>query len=105
MKLARSRREGMELNLSFKQLLDLVSHAGNPIAKTIQPVILLAVFAEILRDLPARRPLPPGGDTAVSAGVAIGHLITQAAVQGLIVGVIAATVYHYRLFTIERRFG
>ena len=38
----------MELNLSFRQLLDLVSASGNPAAKVVLPVILLAVFAEIL---------------------------------------------------------
>ena len=90
----------MELNLSFRQLLDLVSASGNPAAKVVLPVILLAVFAEILV-IYLKGGRYPWRDTAVSAGVAIGHAIAQAAVHGLIVGVFAATVYHYRLFTIE----
>jgi sterol desaturase/sphingolipid hydroxylase (fatty acid hydroxylase superfamily) len=90
----------MEFNLSFHQLSELVSHVGNPAAKTVLPVILLAVFAEILV-IYLQGGRYPWRDTAVSAGVAIGHLITQAAAQGLIVGIFAATVYHYRLFTID----
>jgi sterol desaturase/sphingolipid hydroxylase (fatty acid hydroxylase superfamily) len=90
----------MELNLSFQQLLDLISASGNPAAKVVLPVILLAVFAEILV-IYLKGGRYPWRDTAVSAGVAIGHAIAQAAVHGLIIGVFAATVYHYRLFTIE----
>jgi sterol desaturase/sphingolipid hydroxylase (fatty acid hydroxylase superfamily) len=90
----------MELNLGFQQLLDLISESGNPAAKAVLPVILLAVFAEILV-VYLQGGRYPWRDTAVSAGVAIGHTITQAAAHGLIVGIFAATVYHYRLFTID----
>jgi sterol desaturase/sphingolipid hydroxylase (fatty acid hydroxylase superfamily) len=90
----------MELNLSFEQLRDLFSHLGNPAAKAVLPVILFAVLVEIVL-IRLRGGTYPWRDTAVSAGVAVGHALTQAAANGLIVGIFAAAVYHYRLFTID----
>ncbi|MBS0540149.1 MAG: sterol desaturase family protein [Proteobacteria bacterium] len=90
----------MELNLSFQQLRDLFAASANPAARTILPVILLLVFMEILA-IYLRGGRYPWRDTAVSAGVAVGHAIAQALVHGLVVGIFAATVYHYRLFTID----
>jgi sterol desaturase/sphingolipid hydroxylase (fatty acid hydroxylase superfamily) len=96
----------MELNLSFAQLGHLVGLAAdkvNPASRAVLPIILLAVLAEMLL-IVLRGGRYPWKDTMVSAGVAIGHSITQAVANGLLIGVLAAAVYRYRLFTIDTGF-
>lgn len=94
----------MELNLSFAQLTALIERAPNQVGAAMLPLILLAILTEILV-IQARGGGYPWKGSAVSLGVAIGHSLTQAAANGLILGVIAATVYHWRLFTIDASFS
>lgn len=94
----------MELNLSFEQLHGLVAGAPNAVAAAMLPIILLAILAEILlMEVRGRR--YPWKSSAVSAGVAIGHVLAQAAVNGLVLGVIAAGVYQIRLFDLGVSFA
>jgi sterol desaturase/sphingolipid hydroxylase (fatty acid hydroxylase superfamily) len=89
----------MELNLGFAQIRHLLDGLPNKSAAAVLPLIVLAIVAEMLA-VQARGGRYPWKGSLVSVGVATGHVISQALVQGLILGVIAAGVYHWRLFTI-----
>lgn len=93
----------MELNLSFEQLSGLVAAAPNAVAAAMLPIILLAILAEILA-VQVRGRNYPWKDSAVSVGVALGHVLVQAAANGLVLGVIAAGVYQMRLFDLNVSF-
>lgn len=93
----------MELNLSFAQLGQLAGGATNRAAAAVLPLIIAAILAEILV-IEARGGAYPWKGSLVSAAIAIGHGLAQALANGLILGVIAATVYHFRIFTIDVSF-
>ncbi|MEJ0092568.1 MAG: sterol desaturase family protein [Methylocella sp.] len=93
----------MELNLSFAQLRQLADGAPNHVVAAFLPVILFAVLAEMLV-IKARGGRYPWKGSLVSVAIALGHTIAQAAANGLILGVIAVTVYHFRIFTIDVSF-
>jgi sterol desaturase/sphingolipid hydroxylase (fatty acid hydroxylase superfamily) len=90
----------MELNLSFAQLGQLIDKLPNKPAAAVLPIMLLAIVAEMLA-IKARGGRYPWQGSLVSVTIAIGHAIAQAAANGLILGVIAATVYRFRIFTID----
>lgn len=94
----------MELNLSFAQLRRLADGAPNQAAVAMLPLILLAILAEILV-IQARGDRYPWRGSLVSAAIAIGHAIVQAAANGLILGIIAAAVYRFRVATIDVSLG
>ena len=85
----------MEFYVSFHELL---SRGGNSVAMIFLPLFL--VMTVILY----RQGDYPWKNAGVSLLVTVGHLITQAAVHGLIFGIIAAFVYKFRLTTIPVSF-
>jgi sterol desaturase/sphingolipid hydroxylase (fatty acid hydroxylase superfamily) len=89
----------MEINLSFSQLGQYFSGHPNAYAMMLVPAIVLAIAVEIVVTRIQGRSYP-WKSSFVSGTVLIGHLISQALTNGLIVGIIAATVYHWRLFSI-----
>lgn len=93
----------MEIDLSFAQLARLFQFAPNRVLPAVLPVILLAVVAEMLAIL-LRRGRYPWGGSLVSLAIAVGHALAQAATNGIILGVIAAGVYEFRLTTIDVSF-
>src|SRR5580658_785844 len=89
----------MEFNLSFAQLGHLLSGHANAATMAMLPVIILAILAEIVV-LQAQGKRYPWKNSLTSASIATGHVIAQALTNGLIIGVFAAAVYHWRLFNI-----
>ena len=89
----------MELNLSFVQLGQVLFGHANGAAVAIFPVIILAIVLEMVV-IQARGGHYPWKGSLVSASIAVGHTVAQALTNGLIIGVIAAAAYHWRLFTI-----
>ena len=71
-----------------------------PFGAIFLPVFLVTILVEALV-IQARHGSYPWKNAGVSALVAVGHLLTQAAVHGLIFGIIAAAVYQVRLTTIR----
>jgi len=90
----------MEFYLSFHELL---GRGGNSLAIVFLPLFLVMTVLEGLIIL-YRRGDYPWKNAGVSLLVTVGHFITQAAVHGLIFGIIAAFVYKYRLTTIPVSF-
>lgn len=86
----------MESYLSFN---DLLARSSNPVMLIFLPIFLATTVLEGLLIL-YRQGTYPWKNAAVSVSINVGHFITQAAVHGLIFGVIAATVYHFRIATI-----
>src|SRR5580704_11375184 len=86
----------MEFYLSFS---DLFAKLPNKVGLIFLPIFLFTLLAEAVV-IQARQGSYPWKTTGVSALVAVGHLLTQAAAHGLIFGVIAAAVYAVRLTTI-----
>jgi sterol desaturase/sphingolipid hydroxylase (fatty acid hydroxylase superfamily) len=86
----------MEFYLAFSDFWD---RAPNKIGLVFIPVFIFTILAEALV-IGSRRGGYSWSNTGVSALVAVGHIVTQAAVHGLIFGVIAAGVYQLRLTTI-----
>ena len=91
----------MEFYLSFS---DLLSKFPNTIILVFLPIFFFTILAEALV-IQARHGSYSWKNTGVSTLVALGHLITQAAVHGVIFGVIAAGVYAVRLTTIPVSFN
>jgi sterol desaturase/sphingolipid hydroxylase (fatty acid hydroxylase superfamily) len=89
----------MEFNVSFAQLSSLFATHASSATSAMLPVIILAILAEIVV-LQAQGRRYPWKNSLVSASIALGHLVAQALTNGLIIGVIAAAVYHWRLFHI-----
>ncbi len=90
----------MEFYLSFQQLL---GRGGNSLALVFLPLFLIMTVLEGLIIL-YRQGSYPWKNAGVSLLVTVGHFITQAAVHGLIFGVIAAFVYKIRLTSIPVSF-
>src|SRR5690349_14454796 len=90
----------MEFYLSFA---DLLTRVPNRIGVIFAPVFVLTILAEALI-IRARAGHYPWQNTGVSIMLAVGHVISQAAVHGLILSVIAAAVYSVRLTTISMSF-
>jgi sterol desaturase/sphingolipid hydroxylase (fatty acid hydroxylase superfamily) len=90
----------MEFYLSFSELL---SKFPNTLLLVFLPIFIFTILAEALV-IQARHGSYSWKNTGVSTLVAIGHLVTQAAVHGLIFGVIAAGVYAARVTTIPVSF-
>lgn len=86
----------MEFYLSFTDLSKLLS---GQIGILFFPAMLFAILAEVLV-LQARHETYNWRSAGVSVVVAIGHLLAQAATNGIIFGVIAAGIYSVRLTTI-----
>jgi sterol desaturase/sphingolipid hydroxylase (fatty acid hydroxylase superfamily) len=90
----------MEFYLSFS---DILSKFPNPMLLVFFPIFIFTILAEALV-IQARQGSYSWKNTGVSTLVAVGHIVTQAAVHGLIFGVIAAAVYQVRLTTIPVSF-
>src|SRR5580692_12276123 len=90
----------MEFYLSFS---DILSKFPNPMLLVFFPIFIFTILAEALV-IRARQGSYSWKNTGVSTLVAVGHIVTQAAVHGLIFGVIAAAVYQVRLTTIPVSF-
>ena len=90
----------MEFYLSFNELL---GRGGNSLALIFLPLFLVMTVLEGLIIL-YRQGTYPWKNAGVSVLVTVGHFITQAAVHGLIFGIIAAFVYKFRLTTIPVSF-
>ena len=67
------------------------------------PIFIFTILAEALV-IQARHGSYSWKNTGVSTLIAVGHLVTQAAVHGVIFGIIAAAVYQVRLTTIPVSF-
>ena len=91
----------MEFYLSFSNLL---ARAPYQIWVVFAPVFLFTILAEALV-IRAREGRVPWRNTGVSLMLAVGHVVSQAAVHGLIFSVIAAGLYSVRLATIPVSFG
>jgi sterol desaturase/sphingolipid hydroxylase (fatty acid hydroxylase superfamily) len=91
----------MEFYPSFAGLSQL---AATHIGALFAPVFLFTILAEALV-IRTRHGRYPWRSSLVSLTLAIGHVISQAAVHGLIFSVIAAGVYSLRLTTIPISFG
>src|SRR4249919_400974 len=85
-----------EFYLSFA---DLFEKLPNKIGAVFIPVFLVTILVEALF-IQARHGSYPWKNTGISALVAVGHLVTQAAAHGVIFGFIVAAVYEVRLTTI-----
>src|SRR5580692_3816934 len=93
-------RSALELTMEFYlSFTDLLSKFPNPIILVFLPIFIFTILAEALV-IQARHGSYSWKNTGVSTLVAVGHIVTQAAVHGLIFGVIAAGVYQVRLTTI-----
>jgi sterol desaturase/sphingolipid hydroxylase (fatty acid hydroxylase superfamily) len=90
----------MEFYLSFQELL---SKFPNTIILVFVPIFIFTILVEALV-IQARHGSYSWKNTGVSTLIAIGHPVTQAAVHGVIFGVIAAAVYQVRLTTISVSF-
>jgi sterol desaturase/sphingolipid hydroxylase (fatty acid hydroxylase superfamily) len=90
----------VEFYMSFS---DLFARAHNRIGLLFVPVFVFTILAEALV-IRARAGHYPWRSTGVSIALAIGHVISQAAVHGIIFSVIAAGVYSVRLTTIPVSF-
>ena len=90
----------MEFYLSFNELLE---RSGNPLILIFLPVLLVTTLLEGLLIM-RRQGGYPWQNAGLSTGMAIGHLITQAATHGLTFGIIATSVYKLRLTTIPISF-
>ena len=90
----------MEFYPSFHELL---GRGGNSLTLIFLPLFLTMTVLEGLIIL-YREGTYPWKNAGASVLVTIGHLVTQAAVHGLIFGIIAAFVYKFRLFTIPVSF-
>ena len=90
----------MEFYLSFH---DLLGRGGNSLGLIFLPLFLVMTVLEGLIIL-YRQGTYPWKNAGVSLLVTVGHFITQAAVHGLIFGIIAAFVYKFRLTTIPVSF-
>jgi sterol desaturase/sphingolipid hydroxylase (fatty acid hydroxylase superfamily) len=90
----------MEFYPSFADLWD---KAPNKITMVFIPIFLFTILAEALV-LQARGGSYSWRNTGVSTVVAVGHIVTQAVVHGLIFGIIAAGLYEIRLTTIPVSF-
>jgi sterol desaturase/sphingolipid hydroxylase (fatty acid hydroxylase superfamily) len=86
----------MEFYPSFSQLFERLP---NKLAVVFIPIFLVTILAEALV-IQARGGSYSWKNTGISTTIAVGHLLTQAAVHGLIFGIIAAAVYQVRLTTI-----
>jgi sterol desaturase/sphingolipid hydroxylase (fatty acid hydroxylase superfamily) len=91
----------MEFYLSFA---DLFEKLPNKIGAIFVPVFLVTILVEALF-IQARHGSYPWKNTGISALVAVGHLVTQAAAHGVIFGFIVAAVYQVRLTTIPVSWG
>ena len=86
----------MEFYLSFADLFDKLP---NKLGAIFLPVFVVTILVEALV-IQARHGSYPWKNAGVSALVAVGHLLTQAAAHGIIFGVIVAAIYQVRLTTI-----
>jgi sterol desaturase/sphingolipid hydroxylase (fatty acid hydroxylase superfamily) len=91
----------MEFYPSFDQLL---GKSVSPIILIFLPIFVITTLVEGLL-IRHRQGAYPWKNAGVSVGMAIGHLLTQAATRGLLFGIIAAAVYQVRLTTIPISFG
>ena len=89
----------MEFYLSFHELL---GRSGNSLALIFLPLFLVMTVLELI--ILYWQGTYPWKNAGVSVLVTVGHFITQAAVHGLIFGIIAAFVYKFRLTTIPVSF-
>jgi sterol desaturase/sphingolipid hydroxylase (fatty acid hydroxylase superfamily) len=90
----------MEFYLSFNALAGKVS---NPLAVMFFPIFLIVTMFEALIII-WRSGSYPWKNAGVSICMAFGHLITQAAAHGLILGIIATAIYQIRFATIPVSF-
>jgi sterol desaturase/sphingolipid hydroxylase (fatty acid hydroxylase superfamily) len=91
----------MEFYLSFDELL---GKTASPVILIFFPIFLVTTLLEGLL-IRRRQGAYPWKNAGVSISMAIGHFITQAATRGLIFGIIAASVYEFRLTTIPISFS
>lgn len=89
----------MEFNLSFAQLGHLLATGEGSVTRALFPLIIFLILVEIVV-LQAQGRRYPWKNSLVSASIAFGHIIAQALTSGIVIGVIAAAVYHWRLFNI-----
>jgi sterol desaturase/sphingolipid hydroxylase (fatty acid hydroxylase superfamily) len=87
----------MEFYSSFGELAGRMS---NPVSAIFLPVFLIVTVLEAAVII-WRSGTYPWKNAGVSVCMAIGHLITQAATHGVILGVIATAIYKIRLTTIS----
>ena len=91
----------MEFYLSFDELF---GKTASPVILIFFPIFLVTTLLEGLL-IRRRQGAYPWKNAGVSISMAIGHFITQAATRGLIFGIIAASVYEFRLTTIPISFS
>jgi sterol desaturase/sphingolipid hydroxylase (fatty acid hydroxylase superfamily) len=90
----------MEFYLSFKQLF---GSAQAQVPFMILPLFVVMVVLEALL-IVRRRGSYPWKNAGVSLAMTVGHVLTQAAAHGLIIGIIATAVYAVRITTIPVSF-
>ena len=91
----------MEFYLS---LSELVGKMANPVSAVFMPVFLMVTVLEAVV-ISWRSGSYPWKNAGVSICMAAGHLISQAAAHGLILGIIATAIYQVRLTTIPVSFS
>lgn len=87
----------------YPSLSDLAVWSHTHIGVLFAPVFVFTILAEALV-IRARQGRYPWRNTGVSVALAVGHVISQALVHGLIFSIIAAGVYAVRLTTIPISF-
>lgn len=91
----------MEFYLNFAALAGKIS---NPVTAVFLPIFLIVTVLEAVV-IVWRSGTYPWKNASVSLCMAVGHLVTQAAAHGLILGIIATAVYKIRLTTIPVSFS
>jgi sterol desaturase/sphingolipid hydroxylase (fatty acid hydroxylase superfamily) len=87
----------MEFYMNSGQLAGRMS---NPVSAIFLPIFLIVTVLEAVAII-VRSGSYPWKNAGVSLCMAIGHVVTQAAAHGLILGIIATAVYRIRLTTIS----
>ena len=91
----------MEFYISFEQML------GRTAASPLIPIVLAIIASVVVIEgifIIRRQGSYPWKNASVSLCMTVGHLITQAAVKGIVYGVFAVAVYQVRLTTIPVSF-
>jgi sterol desaturase/sphingolipid hydroxylase (fatty acid hydroxylase superfamily) len=91
----------MEFYSSFGEMAGRMS---NPITTVFLPIFLIVTVIEAMAII-WRSGSYPWKNAGVSLCMAIGHLVTQAATHGLVLGIIATAVYNARITTIPVSFN
>ncbi|MBU3584258.1 sterol desaturase family protein [Polynucleobacter sp. 15G-AUS-farblos] len=89
----------MEWFLSTEDWYKLVFNEGYAAGRVAFALIIFAMLTEVIA-YRIQKKAYPWEEAGVSVALMSGHLLAGAAVHGIVFGIIAFGVYHYRLFTL-----